>query len=191
MAEDTGYWQLLEPHWSKLGNYRTAADWAAIVKLYPRPIILLYATHFCQSEVRNGGLLQFFQNSTGVMAPEAVEGYDEIKMPLLAETLQIAMSMLGEGYPRDRSEREFALLVASSRTQEELKLIRAQSGHVATALRQARQPKAFDSLDEQFWKLADKEKGGFEAAADVYASSIEQDLVFPSPERTESSGSNI
>ncbi|WP_369973953.1 DUF4375 domain-containing protein [Polaromonas sp. SP1] len=30
----------------------------------------LFAVHWCQSEICNGGFMQFFANSTGVLAPE-------------------------------------------------------------------------------------------------------------------------
>lgn len=38
----------------------------------------LYAAHWCQSEVRNGGFHQFFSNTTGLLAPEALEGFRAI-----------------------------------------------------------------------------------------------------------------
>ncbi|WP_164468170.1 DMP19 family protein [Caulobacter vibrioides] len=40
----------------------------------PTPSKHLLATHWLQSEVHNGGFSQFFSNSTGVLAPEAVAG---------------------------------------------------------------------------------------------------------------------
>jgi uncharacterized protein DUF4375 len=49
-----------------------------------REVGLLYATAFCQVEVCNGGLSQFFGNSTGVLAPEAVEGFIAIGQPQTA-----------------------------------------------------------------------------------------------------------
>ena len=124
MAEqERSYWDLLEPHWSELGNYDSEADWRNIVDRFPRPIILLYAAHFSQSEICNGGLLQLFKNSSGVFAPEAVDGFRAIGMPLLADVLQAAMSTLGPEYPRDRQQRWDALAIAAKRTPEELEAI--------------------------------------------------------------------
>lgn len=40
----------------------------------PHWLRLLMASDWCQKEICNGGLLQFFTNSTGMFAPEAVEG---------------------------------------------------------------------------------------------------------------------
>jgi len=65
---------------------------------------LLYAAHFCLSEVHNGGFLQLFWNSTGVLVPEAIEGYQALGMPKLAATFASAAGVLGSAYPRDREE---------------------------------------------------------------------------------------
>src|SRR5215216_5698235 len=62
----------------------------------------LFASHWCQSEVRNGGFLQFFWNSTGILAPEAVIAFRAIKMPNAATLIERAMMFFGLIYPRDR-----------------------------------------------------------------------------------------
>jgi len=66
----------------------------------------LLATHWCDYEVCNGGFIQFFQNSTGVLAPEAVEGYRALGLTEVASTVEAAMRRLGSTYPRDRPLRQ-------------------------------------------------------------------------------------
>ncbi len=44
-------------------------------KSVPRQSLVLYAVFFCDSEIRNGGLRQLFGNSTGILVPEAIEGF--------------------------------------------------------------------------------------------------------------------
>jgi hypothetical protein len=108
-----------------------------------REIGLLYATAWCQDEVCNGGFRQFFDNSTGVLAPEAVEGFIAIGQPQIAELVVQAMAKLGLPYQRDRGTRESAL--------EQL-------------------PKdAFDELDTKFYALTHTEGGGFSPASERYA----------------------
>jgi hypothetical protein len=75
----------------------------------PRSVGLLYAAHFCQSEVCNGDFTQFFWNSAGVLAPEAVDGFIVIGQPHVADVLQRAMNMLGSPFRRDRAARWSAL----------------------------------------------------------------------------------
>lgn len=69
----------------------------------------LFAAHWAQSEIMNGGIGQLFSNSTGVLAPEAVEGFFAIGMPNCATILSNAMRFFGENYPRDREIREAQL----------------------------------------------------------------------------------
>jgi hypothetical protein len=90
---------------------------------YSKPIVNLFTSHFCQSEVCNGGWLQFFMNSTGVLGPEAVKGFEHVGMPLLASVARQAVSKLGEPYPREREQRWDALLAASTLDGEEMRKI--------------------------------------------------------------------
>jgi HEAT repeat protein len=108
-----------------------------------REIGLMFATGFCQDEVCNGGFSQFFWNSTGVLAPEAVEGFIAIGQPDIADLVAQAMARLGLPYQRDRWAREDAL-----------KLL----------------PKdAFDDLEKRFYALIHTEGGGFSPASERYA----------------------
>jgi hypothetical protein len=54
----------------------------------------LYAAHWCISNVDNGGLLQFFWNSTGILAPEAREGFTIAGLKDLARVLEEASNEL-------------------------------------------------------------------------------------------------
>jgi hypothetical protein len=67
MADD--YWDLVEPIWDEISIYDGAEQFLQdFEKTDERPGIL-FAAHWTQSEVMNGGLGQFFNNSTGVLAP--------------------------------------------------------------------------------------------------------------------------
>src|SRR5712672_3192168 len=65
----------------------------------------LLATHWCDYEVRNGGFLQFFENSTGVLAPEAVCGFRALGLPEVAAKIEDAMNRLASSFPRNRALR--------------------------------------------------------------------------------------
>jgi hypothetical protein len=68
------YWDLVEPVWDEINIYDGPDVFLETFQKVPLKIGYLYAVHFCQSEVCNGGFGQFFFNSTGVLAPEAVRG---------------------------------------------------------------------------------------------------------------------
>lgn len=109
----------------------------------------LLATHWCDYEVCNGGFLQFFGNSTAVLAPEAVDGYTALGLREVAATVEEAINRFGPSYPRDRALRQAKL-------QELLSALSRGS--------------PFKDLDERYYSLL---PGGenFGLAADKYARS--------------------
>jgi len=147
-----GYWDLIDPIWEKVSIY-DGPD--AFLQQYGASLEVsrvLFAAYWCQSEICNGGFDQFFSNSTGVLAPEGVEGFRKIGMPQIAALMEQAMSALGLIYPRDRDEREDAIEAAWDACADN------ESG-------------PFGDLDELFFQLIETENGGFEEAADAYAAS--------------------
>jgi hypothetical protein len=66
----------------------------------------LFAAHLCQSEVRNGGLHQFFTNPSGVLAPEASAGLRAMGLSEAAAVLDRAMAAFGSPYPRETADRQ-------------------------------------------------------------------------------------
>ena len=146
-----GYWETVDPIWDKIG-IGSVDEFLKTYGQAPRHAALLFAAHFCQSEICNGGFDQLFYNCTGVLAPEAVEGFRAIGQHKVAETVQTAMDMLGSPYPRDQGLRETILSRFS--------------------------PRSFDALNEQFYAFLDSEAGGFDAAADDYAARNGR-LAFP------------
>ena len=80
------YWSTLDPIWDAI-NIDTPDLFAQTFGAVPRSAGLLYAAHFCQSEVCNGGFTQFFWNSTGVLAPEAVDGFIAIGQAKVANVV--------------------------------------------------------------------------------------------------------
>src|SRR5690606_38992919 len=111
----------------------------------PEPVGHLFAAHWLQSEVRNGGFDQFFANSTGVLAPEAELGFKAIGMPNAAAVIAEQMAWFGPVYPREREDRE-RKLEKGSRLLSRL-----------FAARGARTPRG----DEEFWTLLKHENEGF------------------------------
>ncbi len=170
------YWDYIEPYWDVFDIYNGLNGFESSIRGVPRPAV------FCHSllrshvpfEVHNGGFLQFFWNNTGVLAPEAIEGYSVIGMPTSAALLKEAASALGKPYPRDREDRWEALLAASERSKPELmrifeKLDPDDTRGFYKVFVEATRNLRFDELDKQFWAAAKTENGGFEEAATRFA----------------------
>jgi hypothetical protein len=69
----------------------------------------LLAVWLCDAEVCNGGFHQFFFNSTGVLAPEAAEGYRAAGLAECADLVEAAIARFDEPYPRNRAARQAVL----------------------------------------------------------------------------------
>ena len=67
---------------------------------------VLFPTHWVCSEVYNGGFHQYFSNSTGLHAPEAVLGFRALGLDDIADIVDRAIAVFGKDYPRARTTRE-------------------------------------------------------------------------------------
>jgi Domain of unknown function (DUF4375) len=112
------YWSLVEPVWLSL-NYSWDDGPEGFLRLFRsvRPEVgNLYAAHWCQSEVCNGGFYQFFFNTTGLLAPEALDGFRAIEAIDWAEILVESLTFFATPYPRERRDR-LTVLLAQERDQ--------------------------------------------------------------------------
>ncbi len=139
------YWAKIEPIWKEISIYDGEDTFLERFKCVQPKIGDLFAAHWCQSEVRNGGFHQFFVNATGVLAPEAAAGFRAIGMPRCAAIVTEAMGFFDDPYPRDQGDRQEALDGESN---------------------------PFAKLDDRFHELLNKEADGFSVAADKYSSTI-------------------
>ena len=102
-------WRLIEPHWEAVSIYEGPIVFLDGFARLSKAARHLFAVWWCDSEVCNGGFHQFFSNSTGVLAPEALEGFRAIGLIECAELVELALRKFGEPYPRDREARQAAL----------------------------------------------------------------------------------
>ena len=108
-------------------------------------------------QVHNGGFLQFFWNSPGLIAPEAADGFKAIGMPMLASLLLTTAALLGSPYPSGRDARWDALLMASGRDQRDLKRIFKKSSNMYLAFEEATEPLSIDQSNRKAWELAESQ----------------------------------
>jgi hypothetical protein len=143
------YWQFVSQVWDGISIYDGEQVFLAQFSKANSKQQHLFAAHWSQSEIRNGGFDQFFRNSTGILAPEAVIAFRAIGMPNTAGLIEKAMRFFGSVYPRDRSTR-----------------IAALNTHAA---RDPLDADPFYEMDDELFKFLAEESGGFEQAADRYA----------------------
>lgn len=149
------YWRLVDPYWDKICIYDEPERFLAELRAAPEVVQTLFVTHWLQSEVSNGGFGQFFDNSTGVLAPEAVSGFLAIGMPKASEFVDGLIKAFGGTYPRKREDRQDALSL----------IYETASGDDASNL-------LLTYSDEEFFVLLKLENGGFLASANRYADRV-------------------
>lgn len=157
------YWAAIEPHWLALNESWDAGEhgFRSATARVPQWVVHLYAVHWLHSEVENGGLLQFFANTTGLLAPEAVAGLRAIGLQEWAAVLEEAMRFFGTPYPRDPEVRLAALPPAA------LQYFGIIERRAKSPPREEWDP--FVQLDERFYSAAESDPDAWERAADAYA----------------------
>lgn len=146
------YWRVVDPVWRSISIYDGPDVFLDQFRAVPIGVGHLFAAHWCQSEVCNGGFRQFFSNRTGVLAPEAVIGFRAIGLEDWATVLNEAMQFFGEPYPRDRGLRS------------------AKLAEVPIGDRGEGNP--FRPFDDRFYSSLRDEPKRFDKAADEYAQSL-------------------
>jgi len=101
----TKAWQLIEPHWKAVDLHNGPIVFLDGFENLPVAARHVFAIWWCDSEICNGGFHQFFSNSTGVLAPEALEGFQAIGLHECAELAETAIEKFGDPFPRDREAR--------------------------------------------------------------------------------------
>ena len=99
------YMNLVGDHYEQLDFYGSREDWLESCAGVPAEAVELYAMHWAHLEIANGGVDQFFFNSTGTIAPESVKGFERIGMSEAADVLASSMKKLGMTYPLDGNVR--------------------------------------------------------------------------------------
>jgi hypothetical protein len=143
------YWRFVKPIWDTVSIYDGGEVFLSEFQKLTDKQKVLFASHWAQSEIMNGGLGQFFANQTGVLAPEAVEAFNSLGMPECSEILKNSMGFFGEPYPRDRSIRDQYFENFYEEFNEDKIPLKEYEVRIATVI--------------------EDENGGFESAADNYA----------------------
>ncbi|MBV8582225.1 MAG: DUF4375 domain-containing protein [Candidatus Eremiobacteraeota bacterium] len=143
---------LVESLYDKLGSWETVEEFLTQLQKMPHQLAILLGAYWTYGEVGNGGFVQYFWNSSGIIAPEAVLGFQALDMPQCATIVERAMSHFGTPYPRNREQRH-ALIEGADEGWDMFK----EGRNIA-----------LDQLNDDFFPLVNEENGGFEATATRY-----------------------
>jgi len=99
------YWNHVKDAYEQVSIYDGADVFLRAFRKLPEHVGDLLAAHWTLSEVANGGFLQFFLNSTGVLAPEAARAFERMGLREVAQLVHQAMAYFGQTYPREMKER--------------------------------------------------------------------------------------
>ena len=149
------YWSLLEPYWGAI-SFEDADSFLTAYAELPDRSRHLFATHWLYSEVCNGGFHQFFTNPAGIVAPEAVVGFQALNLLDLAEISANAMNFFQPSFPRDQILR--------------IKLLESYAESANEDVEDDWNP--FNALDDQFYAglaLSTSSDDRFVIAANAYA----------------------
>lgn len=102
---EENYWIYIENAYDKVSIYDGPKKFANDIKHFPDSVIDLLAAHWFLSEVQNGGIMQFYTNPTGVLAPEVVKGFKRIGLLDVSVLVEKSIKVFGNKYPRKRKSR--------------------------------------------------------------------------------------
>lgn len=100
------YYDLISDAFDTIDIYEGRRSFKRQIAKWPPHIRHLVAVHWCDSEISNGGLWQLFWNSTGVLVPEALDGYRAIGREDLATVVESSLQRLGTKKAASRSSRQ-------------------------------------------------------------------------------------
>lgn len=100
---------IMDPVWWVADFYESYEVMEETLAPFTWPQRLIWAVLWFEAEVCNGGLARFFSNSTGMIWPEALEGFEAIGRADLAAIVKEAAARFPSPPARDRALREDAL----------------------------------------------------------------------------------
>lgn len=103
------YFDVIEPVWDAVSIYDGPDQYKADLASFSDSQRFLVACHWCTSEVNNGGLYQFYSNSTGIVWADALEGFRAVGLLELADIIEESAKRLGGAPSFYREDRERAL----------------------------------------------------------------------------------
>lgn len=170
MSESIGsFTKLIEPLWGEIVTHEGERAYLDSIDRFPRPLVLLFAISLAESEINNGGFSQFFYNSSGIVAPEAIEGFKAIGMVKTAALIEEALLLFETPFPRDDWARRAALESIAETFLEDAGGSLHPGKYPSPGFEAVVRDLVYLRLSESFFTIAQVENGGIENAATRFA----------------------
>ncbi|MFA4985345.1 MAG: DUF4375 domain-containing protein [Candidatus Brocadiia bacterium] len=144
------FWQRIDPYWNLVVFHDTEESYLTTIRKMPPAAVLLTTAYLCYTEVCNGGYTQYFVNSSGLGALEAIQGFRDIGMERWAELTAKAVKYFGEPYPRMCEDRWKKMGIKDNRDPAQINW------------------KLFEDLDNQFFAAMEGDHDMFDRLVDKY-----------------------
>jgi hypothetical protein len=99
-------WAVIEPVWWLANIYDGPGAYEQSLQPFSQSQRYVFAVRWYHSEVNNGGHLQFYSNSTGIVWQDALNGLEAMGLEKAANILRISADRLGGSPSLDRQERQ-------------------------------------------------------------------------------------
>jgi hypothetical protein len=96
--------------WDCVNHYGPSEDVSVRLSELPESHRNIAVTFIFEAEMLNGGVEQFFLNSSGTLAPDVVQALSAMGLPKHAAAVQKGIDSFPRPYPRDRNKRWAAML---------------------------------------------------------------------------------
>ncbi|MBD0380179.1 DMP19 family protein [Paenibacillus sedimenti] len=98
--------KIIEPLWWSVSIYEGEDQYNKDLSRFSSPQQYIFAIQWYLSEVNNGGHYQFYDNSTGIVWQEAMNGFKEINLIEFYDLIKESTIRLGGNPSKDRDERQ-------------------------------------------------------------------------------------
>lgn len=95
----------IEPMWWSIDIYNGYKQYKNDLSKFTLPQIYAFAIAWFEAEVSNGGLGQFYENSTGIVWREVLEGFKAIGCEQAAKIIEDSAKLMGGNPSFDRKRR--------------------------------------------------------------------------------------
>jgi len=98
--------KIIEPLWWSVSIYEGEEQYRNDLSRFSKPQQYVFAIQWYLSEVNNGGHYQFYDNSTGIVWEEAMNGFNEMNLIEFFDLIKESTKRLGGDPSKDRDERQ-------------------------------------------------------------------------------------
>lgn len=104
--QQNGIFEIIEPLWWSVSIYDSEEKYYSDLEKFTVEQKYIFAIVWYSSEVNNGGHTQFYDNSTGIVAQDALEGYKRIGLIDNYKILKESIARMGGKVFKDREKRQ-------------------------------------------------------------------------------------